>query len=420
MGLGVVVSAINYPLYLHFLGYELYGTWLLLSTILTFAQLGLLGIGPAITKLVAEEYEKNNKRAIQEYFMTALCMLTVIGVILLTASIVFKWQFITLLGLKGENAALVASLLTYMVLFSILVLAYLILNALLSGIGRIDLANYSQTALQALPLLVSIPLLLSGKGVISLLLANVFSYLFIFSLNFIRINKIISINVLDITSFSWQRLQKMISFGGTIFAGTILDMMVLPITKIIITRSIGVEGIPVFELAYRVGMQVRSIFVATFSALMPEISKLSSGGSQGNIAKMKIIISKSYRLLFIGATPLYILIFISAEFIFKIWLRKSYVTSIPDVFRILLIVSFVSLVGVIPYYINIGNGKVRRVLIYHLICAFSTIFSLSYIIFLSQNINIISIAWCFLPGALLGTIYLQFSQRHFLLPVSNI
>ena len=41
----VVLLAIAFPLYLHFLGYEKYGVWLVLATVLSFAQLGNLGIG---------------------------------------------------------------------------------------------------------------------------------------------------------------------------------------------------------------------------------------------------------------------------------------------------------------------------------------------------------------------------------------
>ena len=33
------VLAIGYPLYLHLLGYEQYGVWLVLTTVLTFTQL---------------------------------------------------------------------------------------------------------------------------------------------------------------------------------------------------------------------------------------------------------------------------------------------------------------------------------------------------------------------------------------------
>jgi len=51
--INAVVMVIAYPVYLHFLGYEKYGVWLVLATVLTFAQLGNLGIGPVVMKLVA-------------------------------------------------------------------------------------------------------------------------------------------------------------------------------------------------------------------------------------------------------------------------------------------------------------------------------------------------------------------------------
>jgi len=40
----LVVLAIAYPAYLYFLGYETYGVWFILATVLTFAQLSNLGI----------------------------------------------------------------------------------------------------------------------------------------------------------------------------------------------------------------------------------------------------------------------------------------------------------------------------------------------------------------------------------------
>jgi len=58
--INTVVVAIAYPVYLHFLGYERYGVWLVLATVLTFAQLGNLGIGPAVMKLVAEEHGRGD------------------------------------------------------------------------------------------------------------------------------------------------------------------------------------------------------------------------------------------------------------------------------------------------------------------------------------------------------------------------
>ena len=406
MGLGLLVSAIKYPLYIHFLGYEHYGVWLLLSTILTFAQMGLLGIAPAIIKYVAEEYGKNNHKAIQEYFITALYTILVFGMMLLGVSIFLKEQIILLLGLGGENVELFSGLFTYMVIFSIVVLAYQVLNAVLSGIGRIDVANYSQTALQILPLIISVPLLLSGKGIISLLLANYFAYLIIFSFNFIKANEIAHLNLLNITSYSWLRAQKMLAYGSNILIGSMLSMMLLPITKIFFARTIGIEVVPVFELAYRISMQLRSVFEVAFRALMPEVSKFSSVVNQKNVAIIKKITSKSYRLIFLGATPLYLLTFMLAKVLFKVWLGGSYIPSTVSVFRVMLLVSFVSLLGVIPYYINMGCGKVRTILIHHVCCTAGTLISLGVIIVAIPNINVVTVAWCFLPGTILGTVYL--------------
>jgi hypothetical protein len=45
--------AVGYHIYLHLFDYEKYGVWLVLATVLSFAQLGNPSIGQAVMKLVA-------------------------------------------------------------------------------------------------------------------------------------------------------------------------------------------------------------------------------------------------------------------------------------------------------------------------------------------------------------------------------
>ncbi|MDH5523372.1 MAG: oligosaccharide flippase family protein [Desulfobulbaceae bacterium] len=406
MGLGIIVSAVKYPLYLHFLGYEHYGAWLLLSTVLTFAQMGLLGIAPAITKLVAEEFEQNNTQAIQQYFTTALWMLVAVGAILLGVSIIFKWQIISLMGLTGDNAVIIDGLFIYMLIFSIGILAYQILNSVISGVGRIDIANYSQTVLQVLPLLISVPLLIRGIGVISLLLANAFAYLVVFWLNLIRVNKITSLRLTAITAFSGTKLRKMLTFGTSIFAGSILNMMVVPLTKIIITRHIGLEGVPVFEVAYRLSMQVRGIFEVAFRALMPEVSRVLTSGCHESILKVKKTIQKSYRLLATGVLPIYFAVFLFADIIFKIWLGSNYAETVVDVFRILLAESFVNILAVVSYHIFIGASETFIIFIYRIIDVAVKLFAITLFILISSSLLLTHIAWCFVVGSIASTSFL--------------
>jgi O-antigen/teichoic acid export membrane protein len=203
----------------------------------------------------------------------------------------------------------------------------------------------------------------------------------------------------------------MITFGGTIFVGYMFNMTVLPITKIVITRSIGVEGLPVFELAYRVSMQLRSIFQIALKALMPEISKLSSDPSQESSVKMEKIIAKANRLLLLGAIPLYTLVFLLAGLIFKIWLGADFMPSVPGVFRVMLLASCISLIGVIPYYILMGRGITKKILIHHIISAGCILLSVGSTVSLMPDIHIISISWCFVVGAVFGTGYLLLVRR---------
>jgi len=191
MAIGVIVSGIKYPLYIHFLGYEYYGVWLLLYTIVSFAQFGLIGIAPPLIKLVAEEYGHGNHKAIQEYFSTSVWMLMVIGVFVLAIGVHFQQDLALMMGLKGKNAELAIGLFIPMLIFSMGVLGYQVLNSVLAGVGRIDLSNYSQTALQMASLLLSIPLLLINKGVESLLLGNLLAYFIVFLLNFRTLKKIV-------------------------------------------------------------------------------------------------------------------------------------------------------------------------------------------------------------------------------------
>jgi len=69
--MGIVLSIISYPIYLHFLGANLYGLWIILSVVITFSAIGGLGIDDAIVKYVAQEYGKNNKENILKYISTS-------------------------------------------------------------------------------------------------------------------------------------------------------------------------------------------------------------------------------------------------------------------------------------------------------------------------------------------------------------
>ncbi|MHC4166563.1 MAG: lipopolysaccharide biosynthesis protein [Planctomycetota bacterium] len=132
------ILAISYPIYLHFLGHEQYGLWLALSVVLTFAQFGNLGIGPAVTKFVAEDYGRGDIEGIQHYVTTAIALLCLSGTIILVLILILKRQIVALFGLSDENARKALWLIPYIGVLSTYVLIIQVFKATLSGLGRMD------------------------------------------------------------------------------------------------------------------------------------------------------------------------------------------------------------------------------------------------------------------------------------------
>jgi O-antigen/teichoic acid export membrane protein len=111
--INIVVMAVGYPIYLHFLGYEKYGVWLVLATVLTFASLGNLGIGTAVMKLIAEEHGRGDNLGVQRYITTAIVVLFVSGTVVLAVLLIFGNPIVAAFKLDAGNRQMALWLLPY-------------------------------------------------------------------------------------------------------------------------------------------------------------------------------------------------------------------------------------------------------------------------------------------------------------------
>jgi len=359
MGVNALVLAVGYPIYLHFLGYEQYGVWLVLSVVLNFAQLGNLGIGHAVTKLTAEEYGRDDMAGVRKYMTCAMAILAVSGTCVLAVIILFRTPIVGLFRLSNENAGTALWLLPYIGCLSVYVLMVQALNAGLSGLGRMDLANYAQTGGRFVAVVTATVLLSRGGGVKSLLIGNTASYIFIHAVSFISIRRIAKIRFLCRSNLDVGRTRRLLSFGGGVFGNSVLGMLINPFNKLMLSRYAGVETIPVYEVAFHAASLFRSVFEAAFRAIMPEISRLGSEVSIQARERIKAINLRVFKAIVFFALPSYIGMVIVAEPFLKLWLRHSYSASIPWAFRIMLASTFLSLLTVPAYYTIMGLGRVR-------------------------------------------------------------
>jgi O-antigen/teichoic acid export membrane protein len=409
--INAVVMAIAYPVYLHFLGYEKYGVWLVLATILTFAQLGDLGISPAITKLVAEEYGRNDIKGIQRYIATALAMLCISGTVVLSVILVFKTQIITLFKLSGENAEMVLWLLPYIGILSVYVFIVQALNAVLSGLGRMDLANYIQSVGRVVAVLVAGILLYNGRGIESLLIASIASYLLIHIASLVCVWRIVHIRLLRMDNLDAHRGRYLLRFGGAMFGSSLMGMLFDPFNKLMLSRYAGISAIPVYDIALRGSMQVRALIEAGLRALMPEISRIGANMTTYARDRISQINRRAIRLIFLFGSPLYAGLIILLTPLLKFWLRQQFVDELPVVFTIMLISSFLSLLSVPAYYTLLGLGMVRYTLMSQVILSGVSALIVLIIVFVWHRISVETVSWAILTATIATTLYLIWSNR---------
>lgn len=386
--LNTVVLAVGYPIYLHFLGYEQYGVWLVLSTVLTLAQLGNLGISQAVTKLIAEEYGRGDTSAIQKYTTTAIALLCLSGVLVLITIVAATGAIIPAFKLTDENATTVSWLLPYVGGLSIYVFVTEVLRGTLSGLGRMDLANEIQSLGGIVKMVVSVCLLVAGLEVKSLLIAAMASCLVVHATSWVCIRRIIPLRVLCAGNLDVGRARHLLQFGGGVFAGSLIDMLFNPFNKLILARYVGLAALPVYEIAQTGSMQVRRLIEAALRALMPEISRVGANATVEAKNRILQINHRARRVIVLLGVPAYASLIVFASPLLRAWLGSRFADVLPSIFRIMLLGTFLSLLCVPAYYTLMGLGRVRQCFLSHAIQGLLNIGVVGVIIPLNGTISL--------------------------------
>ena len=365
---GVIVAILNtavllvaYPVYLYFLGYEIYGVWLILTTVLTFARLGNLGVNSAVMKLVAEEHGRGDIKGIQNYVTTAIWILLLSGIGVLILILFLKGQIISVFRLSGRNAIITSRLLPYIGVLSVYVILTQVINATLSGLGRMDLSNYIQAFGHAVGVGTSIILLCFDIGIESLLIGNTICYAFIHILSIWFIRRTVELTLLFHFTFDYQRLKTLVKYGLGIFGGSLISMLGRPFHKLMLARYGSLSLIPIYDITFNASSQVRNIIESGFRALTPEVSKVCIENSAEAKSRINRINRLAVKLIFMVALPLYAVLIYFAGPLMRIWLGSKFVQTIPMAFQIFLAATFINLLIVPAYHILLGIGRVRQV-----------------------------------------------------------
>lgn len=401
----VVVSLLSYPLYLKFLGFEQYGIWLILTIVLSLAQIGNLGIKPALIKLVAEEFGRNNIRKVRIYMTNSCILLILMGVFMVFIVHVGNSDIVSLFNLSSKNSQIVSTFLVPISILSIFVMLVESLNAGISGLGRMDLSNYMLLINRILTVSLSVIGLYMGFDIKALFVGASLSYLLVCGVTLFIFVRITGLFPFMLDFWDPSCFKRLLTFGSGMFGTMLLNIIVNPFNKLIITRYIGLSFVPVYEIAFNGSMQIRSLVESGFRAFVPEVSKLSALYSNEEIKHLKDINERANRIIVVAGCFLYLPLFVLCEQLLRIWLGSSFEYILLPVFRLFLGATFFSLLGVPSYYFILGMGKVSYCFMFNLIQTGGNVILLTCLIFSGFDLSVTYVAFISLVSVIPSTIY---------------
>jgi O-antigen/teichoic acid export membrane protein len=141
--------------------------------------------------------------------------------------------------------------------------------------------------------------------------------------------------------------------------------------------------------------------------MVPEISRLTGETADPIRKKIITINRRAFSVIFLGGLPAYLLIFAFATPLLKIWLGHTFLETIPVAFRIMLVATFVSLLGVPAYYTFMGQGNFKFCVFSHMIQSIMNVFVVAIIIYFWVDALVPGIYVAVLTGFCGSSIYLM-------------
>jgi O-antigen/teichoic acid export membrane protein len=412
-GVGVtVINAVSviiaYPIYLNYIGFEKFGVWLILTSILSILQFGDLGISQAMMKIIAEEYGKRNIPNIQKCLTISTLLLAINGGLIFVGVLIFRTSLIDVFNLSKQNEVIALNLLPYVSVLSIFQLVNQAVLSTISGVGRIDISNYIQTGGKIIIVLVATFLLWLERGVEAIIMANMVSCGFVFILGIIYIKLTIKAFPFSYLINEKKQFYRIFRLGRGIFSAIIVNAFLNPFNKMILSRYGGVEFVPVYEIAYNGALQIRAVIETALRSFVPEVSKIAAQYAEQGHARIKKINQKAIKIILGYGVPFYLAIIFMSEPLLQIWLGNKYISMLSPVFQTMMVGTFFSLLGVPAYYTLLGIEKTFRCFISNFIQTGTNILIVITIISFKNMILPIDIGFVVIFAMGLSSAYLIF------------
>ncbi|WP_068604034.1 flippase [Paenibacillus swuensis] len=354
IGLPVLVAIGSIPLLIERMGTERFGLLSLCWVIIGYFSIFDLGLGRALTRIIAEKRALNHKQDIAELASTTTTVILLLGftgaaVLFLTA----PWIANTVMRLPD---ALREEALHSMYILSVSI-PVLTLSASLKGImeayERFDLVNAIRLPLGLItflgPLFVVFTYSNRLVDVVGLLVAVRFGFLMVQYLLCRRLNA----QMLNPSHIRFRRIREVLHFAGWMTVSNVLSPMMVYMDRLLMGGLTSIAAVAYYATPYEMVTKILMIPSALSSVLFPAFS-----GMKGHQAdRIGPLYLRGVTAAMLAMFPVILTVVTFAHGIMEIWLNVEFADQSYRVMQILAMGVFLNGIANIPYALVQGLGR---------------------------------------------------------------
>lgn len=349
------------------LGVELLGVWSLIIATSSVSTLANFGFSSALVKFVAEYNARGEINAINKLLFTSIVAMILFFFLISLLVYLLAYLFIDkLVDLRYVKIALSVLPLSLISLFINSLGG--ILTSALEGFQRNYLRNFAYAFTSVCYLMLAV-LFIPKLGLAGIALAQIVQAIMIFAISYYFIkSRCFSFSLLR---WNWDQkiFRSLFNYGSKIQVISICQMLIEPVTKILISRYNGVTTLGFYEMASRLITQLRQIIVNMNQVTIPIVSHYF----QTDKSAIRYVYERGLSLIIFIAFPLFAGIILFTPFLSNIWI--GYIA--PVFINSAYILAFSMLINILcaPAYFNsMGEGDLNGVLLMNLLIALLNIF----------------------------------------------
>jgi O-antigen/teichoic acid export membrane protein len=360
------------PWFLHRLGTQQYGHWMLLSATVNFGGILNAGTGAATIKSVSAGLGRMHQSMVTETTRRSLALALLGGGILALLVLAIFWfggnAFLDRMGdqsLVRTTGVAAAALLWVEQLDN--VFSSSLKGAEHFGLAaRIEMTSKTVQILAAALILIPIPNLrglYTALLVVALFRLTAKAITTKLTLHLTSLRPTLS-GVSEIFHFAkWGWLQ---GIGGTLFS--VADRM-------LVGSLLGANSLTYYSIASQLTMQIHATAAAGLSVIFPRVSRQLEGNAPFSLRR---IASLAMAANFLMSSVLAGILIVFGHRLLNLWIGESSATHVLVVLPWLTIAYWLLAINVVPYYLLLGMGKMRFIGLTVLLAGILAVLSMYY------------------------------------------